>query len=426
MKRILLLLIISLLMVNPLAAQDQPVARAAVFWMEGCPHCQEILEQVLPSLAARFGDQLELQLVEVKTVAEVDALYQLAESLGIDRDSVQVPMLVIGRETLVGDEISRQSAELIEQVLALGGADWPDQPGWVAAVPAATEAAYQTNNQNASLTGRATPDPAVHFWLFWDSHCGPCLVLMNEIMPPILEKYDQGQVVVHSRDLEKGSFEIMRALEIQHGLEYGSMPEIFIGDQALLGNDDIQARLPSLIDYYLALGGVALPEVSPQETPTPAAESEQESARPPVHLAYFASLDCQECDLIQFALESLEKQHSSLVVHEYSVVSDALLLAHLCGQAGISVKDCITPAVFVGQHGLAGRSLGASGLTELVNSYLDTGAQNGWETWDKRDEPDLNISTPDQRWRVVIIIFIILALLLGTGVWVGLSNRSKK
>ena len=79
----------------------------------------------------------------------------------------------------------------------------------------------------------------VHFWLFYDSHCDHCIILLRDILPPILAKYEEGQVVVHKWDLEKGDSALMYALEQRYGLKYGDVPEIFIGDHALLGNDQI-------------------------------------------------------------------------------------------------------------------------------------------------------------------------------------------
>jgi len=88
-------------------------------------------------------------------------------------------------------------------------------------------------------------------------------------------------VIVHQYDLERGGYEFAAALERQYGVQPGELPEIFIGDAALIGNEEIQARLPGLIDFYLAQGGVALTPVQPLPTPTP-----QPAGAPPIYLAY--------------------------------------------------------------------------------------------------------------------------------------------
>ena len=68
-----------------------PVVRAVLFWMDGCPHCHGVLENVLPPLQEKYGEQLDILLVELIGSTEVDALYKLAESLGIPNKQVKMP-----------------------------------------------------------------------------------------------------------------------------------------------------------------------------------------------------------------------------------------------------------------------------------------------------------------------------------------------
>jgi hypothetical protein len=255
------------------------------------------------------------------------------------------------------------------------------------------------------------PPPTVAFWVFWGSHCGPCRLFMGEILPPILAGYPYGQVIVHDRDLEKGNYEMLKALHLHHGIDLGEIPEVYIGDQVLLGNDEIQARLPSLIDHYLAQGGVDLPPIPPLPTPSPAGDLA--AGAPAVHLAYFASLDCRPCDLIELTLTGLETQYAQLVVHHYSVAGDAALLARLCSQTGIPVSRCLAPAVFVGRRGLAGDALGANALTQLVTGHLAQGAAAGWQAGVDRDPPRL-LNPRQLSW---VTAALILLLLLAAAVW---------
>ena len=305
-------------------------------------------------------------------------------------------MLFIGDSVLVGShEIPERLPGLIEHHLATGGVDYPAVPGLVAGpTPTPTSPADPTPRPTPTIkachicdeeelppTPIPTPDRRVHFWLFWDSHCGDCLVLVEEILPPILDRYEEGQVVVHQNDLEKGGYELMRAVEEQYGLEYGDMPEIFIGDYALLGNEEIQARLPELIDQYLAQGGVALIEadVSPTPTPTPATG---EGSRP-VHLAYFYQPGCQECDRVQLALDYLKDRYPQLAICTLDVKEYATLCEWLGGQTGVPVGKRLTaPAVFVGDEALVGEELHTRSLEALLARHAETGAGpicEGWE-----------------------------------------------
>jgi uncharacterized membrane protein len=102
---------------------------AVILWMPGCPSCQEVLENVLPAIQGKYGQQLEIQLVEVVTREDVDRLYEIGASYGIPREEVGVPLLVIGQHILIGSsQIPAELPGLIEAYLAQGGLDWPDNP----------------------------------------------------------------------------------------------------------------------------------------------------------------------------------------------------------------------------------------------------------------------------------------------------------
>jgi uncharacterized membrane protein len=104
-----------------------PVVRAVMLWLEGCGHCQYVLEEVLPPLQAQYGKQFEIILVQLVTTEDFDRLYQTAVAFGIAKDKVGVPFLVIGEQALMGSrQISEELPGLIEQYLAQGGVDYPN------------------------------------------------------------------------------------------------------------------------------------------------------------------------------------------------------------------------------------------------------------------------------------------------------------
>jgi len=115
-------------------ATPQPVVRAVLFWMDGCPHCHEVLENVLPPLREKYGKQLEILLIEVVSMDDADRLYEVAAAYGIPRERVGVPFLVIGEQVLIGSaQIPAELPGLIESYLTQGGLDWPDIRGLSAA-----------------------------------------------------------------------------------------------------------------------------------------------------------------------------------------------------------------------------------------------------------------------------------------------------
>lgn len=134
MRRFWLILVVTLLAIMsvlPAAAQkanaQSPVVHVVMFWMDGCPHCEAVKENLLPQLQAQYGEQLDLQMVEVFSTEDVERLYQIGASFGLEQEEVGVPLVIIADQVLVGDDqIPAQLPGLIERYLSEGGAAAPD------------------------------------------------------------------------------------------------------------------------------------------------------------------------------------------------------------------------------------------------------------------------------------------------------------
>ena len=108
---------------------EPPVIHAVLFWSNGCPYCNQVLTTTLPPLQGKYGSQLSVLLIEVVTLKDVENLYVLGDSLGLTKEQVAVPFLLIDRTALVGvDEIDTKLSGLIEKYLASGGLEYPNIP----------------------------------------------------------------------------------------------------------------------------------------------------------------------------------------------------------------------------------------------------------------------------------------------------------
>jgi len=117
----------------------QPVVHAVMFWMDGCPHCEDVIQNVLPPLHEKYGGQFDLFMIEVKGQQDVDLLYRVAESYGISKQDTGVPFIVIGNQVLVGsDEVRDQLPVLVKDYLSSGGLDFPTNPLFADALSAPT------------------------------------------------------------------------------------------------------------------------------------------------------------------------------------------------------------------------------------------------------------------------------------------------
>jgi len=136
MRKSLLLLFTLFLVVgipaNSLAAHAQSapaVVNTILFWSNGCPHCEEVLTNTLPPLQDKYQAQLTILLVELVTLEDIQGLFSLGSEMGLPKEQVGVPFLLIGDTALVGaDDIRNNFAQLVDNYLSAGGLEYPDLP----------------------------------------------------------------------------------------------------------------------------------------------------------------------------------------------------------------------------------------------------------------------------------------------------------
>jgi uncharacterized membrane protein/glutaredoxin len=154
-----------LLLPLAVAAQDAPVVRAVMFYSPTCPHCHKVIQEDLPPLADKYGEQLQILLIDVTTEGGQELYLSAAKSVPIPDDKRGVPALVVGETLLVGDqEIPEQLPGIIEQALAAEGIDWPAIPGLERVIKdiQARAEAVPTPAQPEQATAAPEPTPATH------------------------------------------------------------------------------------------------------------------------------------------------------------------------------------------------------------------------------------------------------------------------
>jgi hypothetical protein len=89
--------------------------------------------------------------------------------------------------------------------------------------------------------------------MFFSPRCHACHEIKDNFLPRIMDKYkDKIEVVYYSID-EPQNYNALLELEDKFGiLEHGTIPKIFLADYALIGANQIQARLENIIQEYLA------------------------------------------------------------------------------------------------------------------------------------------------------------------------------
>jgi len=245
----------------------------------------------------------------------------------------------------------------------------------------------------------ASPDkPVVRIILFWSKTCPACHKVLEDILPPIQEKYGD-QLEVRCLDVsEPDNYKLFSALEKAYQVpkELQGVPVVFIGQTFLVGWVDIGDHLDEEIQRYLAAGGVDYPVVAleverlPEEgcrwCPTPSATEPSAPTKKgkPIHLAYFHQAGCAQCDRALYDLKFLQSRYPQLVIEFFSIPKDAVLSECLGQRYGVPEEKRLTaPAVFVGRDYLLGKDVNVDNLEALLRKYAAEGAEPTWVGWEE-------------------------------------------
>jgi len=256
-------------------------------------------------------------------------------------------------------------------------------------------------------------DAPVHFFYFYDPSCPACQEIHSQVLEPLLAAYGE-RVAVDERDMsDPATFEFLLNLEAQYAVQEPSIPEVFIGQDALIGPQEIQSRLQERVEYYLAQGGVALtnipsfpalsaspaaqcPEcdelhaaqrtaVAVRQTPGPQTEptTTPVPAGPAIHAAWFYNLGCDLCARKEHDLQYVLDRYPQLQVQRFNGQEDTALLQYLDLRANVPEdRQLVAPAFFVGDRYLVGEDIGGRSLEALIQPFLTSGATEPWAAWE--------------------------------------------
>ncbi len=249
----------------------------------------------------------------------------------------------------------------------------------------------------ASFPSVTRANGMVHFFYFYDPNCPVCKGIHETVLEPLLQEYGE-RIAVDERDMSNmANFELLLSLEEQFQVAEPSIPEVFIGTEALIGPDEIREGLRERIEHYLAQGGVGLPILASPvpdtatptaaliatATPQPAPTASATQPLPAIHVAWFYQPGCDLCERKEHDLQYILDMYPQVRVQRFNIEEQAALNQYLCLQANVPEdRQLIAPALFVGDKALIGNEIRGGTIKELLHPYLETGAEDpcaGWQ-----------------------------------------------
>jgi len=133
---------------------EEPAVQAVLFYSTTCPHCHEVIDNLLLPMLDEYGDQVQIMAIDVGK-PEGSMMYDFAvERYQIPPERLGVPALIVGDTVLVGSvEIPEQFPGIVSQALAADGIPWPE---FVAPQKATPEAGETETSEQAEVSTSAT------------------------------------------------------------------------------------------------------------------------------------------------------------------------------------------------------------------------------------------------------------------------------
>lgn len=400
---------------------ERPVACFVLFYGETCPHCHEVMDNFLPGVYGKYGDQVEYQYIEVYNSPENRLLMlRLLAKLGIPpEEQGGVPALVIGDKVLVGSvDIPGQLESMIDQYLAQGGVDYP-------------------SFENLPEVILPTPAPAVEVLvIFRQTH--PDFASLNSLIMSLAQEYGDG-LRAYALDLDQeGTGETVSALNKALGVAdpAAGTPEVLVGERMLVGLPEISQSLPGLVGQHLQTGGLPLPDLQsliaaatptpPEAGPTPSAPSPTAAAQPTtavptqeaktIHILYFFKSGCSDCDRVGLDLRFIEQTYPQVRIVHKEIDEEQALAEWMGQQQGVPEEQRLAaPALYIGADYLADDTLALPTLQATVEKYVATGTDPIWARFGAQEEQEARARLAE-RYRSLGVLSV-----LGAGIVNGLN-----
>jgi uncharacterized membrane protein len=103
----------------------------------------------------------------------------------------------------------------------------------------------------------------VHAILFYSPSCPHCHKVINEDLPPLIEKYDEKLIILGINVSTPEGQELYQAAVRHFNIPENriGVPSLIVGDIVLVGSIEIPAEFPKIIETALANGGIDWPDI---------------------------------------------------------------------------------------------------------------------------------------------------------------------
>ncbi len=237
---------------------QEAVARFYVFSSPDCNYCDEFKNEHLPKLYEKYGEQIEVKILDVYDAENYELWYKFCEKFNISE--ALLPTVVIDDVFLSGlDEVEAKLDAEIDRIIKEGGCEFPEV-GTVKEPTEVTEATTETTEEPTEVT-EEVETKEIFIAYFYQAGCKNCdnvfyllNYLKNRYPNLIVKEYDS---------LDGKNIKLFESLCERSKVEkedWLKTPTIFIGDDYLIDEEINKVNFEELIERYSSKG-----TISPEE-----------------------------------------------------------------------------------------------------------------------------------------------------------------
>lgn len=238
--------------------------------------------------------------------------------------------------------------------------------------------------------------PVVRAVLFFSPTCGHCEFVINETLIPMVNQYGE-QLQIVALDVTQQQGQALFHSSMQYfGLEQAGVPFLVIGDMYLIGSGDIPEKFPSLVETYLAQGGVDWPGLAGLAEALETSHNTTEStpaSLPVVQAVLFYRSACSHCQkLTEEVIPPLrEKYGAQLEIFGVDVSTPEGEAVYQAAIDRFKIEKIGVPTLILGDHVLVGTAEIQEGFATIIEGYFKQGGM-GWPDIPGLQEAILNAS----------------------------------
>ncbi|MBG0787713.1 MAG: hypothetical protein H0S79_21705 [Anaerolineaceae bacterium] len=237
-------------------AYAEDAVHAYFFYANDCPHCHAALEEVVYPLEAKWGDKLEVRLLEIGTPEYYEALMAVETHFEVPAANRSIPTLVVGDQILIGEsEINDNFPGIVSDGIAAGGLAFPEITGvdpsiLISVEPVNNGTVDETCDENEGCEV-VTPIYAAYFY---QTGCDVCS-RVNADLNYLKSQYSQLLVIEFNI---YDSFDLATWMTDQIGYTGDfHTPALFIGDHVLVGDEILPDAIIPILEEYKDSGAEA-------------------------------------------------------------------------------------------------------------------------------------------------------------------------